>query len=147
MYFLKRPTFRESILSFIWFFASSLPALSDFQYLPSLSSATWARPPAEEDPLGLQHWYCAQIPRRQKGKRSVITAVSPWMSMHFHAKYHTRKKQSHVLKGKFSWKWKSSPYLLTLMQMESWVKLRSSFTAEKCCSIVLNSWSRRGPSS
>lgn len=110
-YFLKQPTFKESILSLL------ILCKPDFQFPPPLSSATWARPPAEEDPLGLQHWYCAQIPRRQKGKHAVIT-VSPWMFMHFRAKYHTRNKKWHVLKGKFSWKRKS----ITLMQMESRVK-------------------------
>lgn len=39
------------------------------------SEAVRAGPPAEKNPLGLQHRHCAQVPRGQKGKRSLTAAL------------------------------------------------------------------------
>lgn len=41
-----------------------------------LLTALWARPSAEEDPLGFQHRHRAPIPWRQEGKLSLVTVFS-----------------------------------------------------------------------
>lgn len=47
------------------------------------SEAVRAGPPAEKNPLGLQHRHCAQVPRGQKGKRSLTAALCSVYCMFF----------------------------------------------------------------
>lgn len=52
--------------------------------LPPLPPAVWAGPPAEEDPLGVQHRHRPQVPRRQEGKHTlrVTTQYFPLVFCH-----------------------------------------------------------------